>query len=70
MNPFLVQRLIRSSEERYCIPALQQIFDKPFRESDLVLSYTSKAINCPFTGTNCHYVKNISLRGWITLWFR
>lgn len=70
MNPFHVQRLIRSSQERYCIPALRQIFDKQLQYSDLTVSDTPKENSCPFTGTVCHYVKGVSPRGWITLWFR
>ncbi|MBQ3151706.1 MAG: hypothetical protein IJB86_10730 [Clostridia bacterium] len=70
MNPFTVQKIIRTSETKMSVFALCKICGTHIRHGDLRLSDDMEVFDCPYSKKVCHFVKGISPMGWIKLWFR
>ena len=68
MNPFLLNRLIRSGG-KYSVAALRTISGKQIRHGDLRMSDAHEVFRCPYAGRVCHYAKGLSFTGWFRVWF-
>ncbi len=70
MNPFTVQKIIRTNETKISVHALSKICGTRIRHADLIMSDEMEVFDCPYSGKVCHFVKGVSPLGWIKLWFR
>lgn len=69
VNPITLNRIIKSGDKKYSVPALNILCGKRIRHADLRMSEPLEVIRCTYTGRVCHYAKGVSLRGWFRLWF-
>lgn len=70
MNPFVLNREIKYGDRRYSVPALCALYGKPIHHTDLVMSDALEVFYCDKAGCVCHFAKGVSLRGFLSLWFR
>ena len=69
MNPIVLNRILKTGDKKYSVPALNILSGKRIRHADLKMSDSLEVFHCPYAKRVCHYAKGISLRGWIRLWF-
>lgn len=69
MNPIVLNRIIKSGDKKYSVPALNILCGKRIRHADLKMSDSFEVFHCPYANRVCHYAKGVSLRGWVRLWF-
>ena len=69
VNPITLNRIIKSGDKKYSVPALNILCGKRIRHADLIMSDSLEVFRCPYAGRVCHYAKGVSLRGWFRLWF-
>ena len=70
MNPFTVNRIIKTSATKHSVASLSSVCGKRIRHADLKMSDAREVFHCPYAGRVCHVVKGVSLPGWFRLWFR
>ncbi|MBQ7541868.1 MAG: hypothetical protein IJT44_06210 [Clostridia bacterium] len=69
MNPIAINRMLKTGQQKYSVPALNILCGKRIRHSDLKMSGNMEVFRCPYANRVCHYATGLSLRGWIRLWF-
>lgn len=67
MNPFVINKILKTSQEKLCIDSLSKKCEIPLRHRFFKMS--SDLFKCPMCEDNRHYVKKISLYGWAHLPF-
>lgn len=70
MNPFTVQKIIRTSDTKISVIGLRKICGVRIRHADLKMSDEMEVFDCPYCKSVCHFVKGVSPVGWIRIWFR